>query len=76
MKTLIAIEDLSPPVAGTGNCSNLGLAQMSVWCLMTLLKPAVMYVVLKHPYQRCAQNAKVYLLLCIFSVCGFDRKNC
>lgn len=76
MKTLNLIEDLSPSVAGTGNFSNLGLAQMSVWCLMILLKPGVIYVVLKHPYQRCAKNAKASFILCIFSVCGFDRKSC
>lgn len=76
MKTLIPIEDLSPPVAGTGNRSNLGLSQMSVWCLMSLLKPAVIYAVLKQPYQRCAKDAKAYIILYIFSVCGFGGKNC
>ena len=69
MKTFDS-QDLSPSEAGTGNCSNLELAQMSVWCLMTMLKAAVMYVVLKHPFQGCAKNARASLILHIFSKHG------
>lgn len=73
MKVSNPIEDLSPALSGTGNCSGLGLPQMSVWCLMALLNPAVMCVVLKYPYQRCAKNVKASLILYSYSVCGFDR---
>lgn len=69
-------QDLSPSKAGTGNSFSLGLAQMSVWCLMTMLKAAVMYVVLKHPFQGCAKNARASLILHVFSNDGFDRKKC
>lgn len=43
-------QDLFPSEAGTGNCSNLGLAHMSVWCLMSMLNAVVVYVGLKHPF--------------------------
>lgn len=69
-------QDLSPSEAGTGNSFSLGLAQMSVWCLMTMLKAAVMYVVLKHRFQGCAKNARASLILHVFSNDGFDRKKC
>lgn len=65
-------QGLSASEAGTGNCSNLGLAQMSVWYLMTMLKAAIMYVVLKYSFQGCAKNARPSLILHIFSKHGFD----
>jgi len=66
-------QDLSPSEAGTGNSSNLGLAEMSVWCLMTMLKAAVTYAVLKHPFQGCAKNARASLILYTSSKHVFDR---
>lgn len=44
-------QDLSPSEADTGNFTSLGLAQMSVWILMTMLKAAVMRAVLKHAFR-------------------------
>lgn len=49
-----------------------GLAQMSVGRLMTMLKAAVMYAGLKHPFQGRAKSARASLMLQVFSEQGFD----
>lgn len=62
-------QDFFPSQAGT---DNLDLAQIPGCCLITMRKAVITCVVVTHPSQGYDKNARVSLVLYIFSKHGFD----